>query len=87
MKKYRPKPKPDVEACQFTGSARSFHEIQDWLGKNIFYYDYQEHPRVFLNRTGIEKGWWIVKLPDVEIGEEHIVMRDDQFRSSHSDIE
>ena len=84
MKRYRPKPKKDVEACQYTGSEESFKELRAWLGKS-FYYDYQNAPRVFFDAgngfpsIGIEDGFWIIKTDEDEPGNEYVVMRDDQF--------
>jgi len=36
-----------IEACQFTGTRESFLEMQEWLGSDRFYYNYQEQPTVF----------------------------------------
>ena len=94
MKKYQTKPEV-VEACQFTGTKKSFNDLRDWLGE-VFYYDYQESPRVFLRKLigpvgVIGVGTWIVKQLDIveshEAGKdvfEFIVMRDDQFQNMYT---
>lgn len=96
MKKYQTKP-VIVEACQFTGTKKSFNDLRDWLGE-VFYYDYQESPRVFLKKligpgVAIGIGTWIVKQLDIveshETGEEvyeYVVMRDNQFQNMYEDV-
>lgn len=80
MKIYEPITPQAVEACQFLATRDSFLEIRGWVGES-FYYDYQEHPRVFLKREGVNNGDWIVKITTPIT--KFIVMSDTDFRQKY----
>ena len=55
-----------ISAIRFDGSKESFDEIRAWVG-DAFYYDYQTHPRVFLDNHScnpVNVNDWIVKEGD-----------------------
>ena len=85
MQKYRKKPIV-IEAVQFKDTKASFDEIRKWVGE-IFYYDYQNYPRVFIKTLegsmGVSKNDWIIK----GVANEFYPCKPDIFKKTYEKVE